>query len=195
MSIWDKVDKDDFDEAEGFVKSPYLNEEGRYLIRIVCHKTGPSHTNKHKIKFIPEFEIVQTAHATHPVGSRRSDVMTIDTGDAETAQTILGKVKAHMGAVMNLPQLKVKLSILKELEQSPFKYEGTLLFVDVLPPFLSKKKKTKINPRQYIHIPKDKYDEVLAIAAKAAPPVAVVETVAAPEEPALESGGDEDLDW
>lgn len=196
MSIWDKVGDKEFEDAEGFVKAPYMNEEGRYTIKLISHKVGESRTSKHTIKFIPEFEIVQTAHAKHPVGQHRSDVMMIDTGNAETAQTILGKVKAHMAAVLNVPQRQVSMNVLKELEETPFKYEGQLLFLDVLPPFKSKKKGTDINPRHYIHIPRDKYTAVLAEAAKAAPPAAIIETLAAPpEEPELESGGDEDLDW
>lgn len=161
MSIWDKVDDNDLAKAEGITRSPYMNEQGRYLIRITSHKVGVSQTDKHEIKFVPEFEVLQTAHGLHPVGCRRSDVVLIPTGDEEKCKTALGKVKAHLSAVLNIGQEKITKNSLKKLEENPLLFEGHLLWLDVLPAVKAKSGKD-ITPRQYIHIKKEDWAGILA---------------------------------
>lgn len=160
-SVWDMVEESDFDKSEGFTSAPYMNQVGRYLLRITAHKTGPGQRDKSKIKFVPEFEVLQTAHGLHPVGCRRSDVITISTSDQEKFKTQMGKVKAHLSALLNVQQGQIKLSIVKELETNPLMFEGYLLWMDVLPEVKTKSGEM-INPRQYLHIPKDQYAAVLA---------------------------------
>lgn len=164
-SMWDDVEERDFDKAEGYAQTPYMTEVGKYLVRIVKHTSGPSQRNRNMLKFVPEFEILQTAHGLHPVGSQRSDINKFDKNDSEKFQSALGRIKMHLSAVLGVSQKDVKLSHLQAIESDPLKYEGVLMWLDILPAVKTKSDKM-INPKQWTHIPKAKYAEVLAAAQK-----------------------------
>lgn len=131
MGVFDKYSDSAVKEAEGFGKTPNMNEPGQYLCRIRRHVIGQSRANENKIRFVAEYEIEETTSAKHPVGARRAYIVMLDPGDKKKSASKLGAIKAHLEAVSGISQSEIDKASLDALEADPFQFEGTLVRLEV----------------------------------------------------------------
>lgn len=133
MGVFDKFDKKDIERAEGFSKTPNMDQPGKGLVRIRRHSIGTSQRNKNRIKFVCEYEIEEAADTwtKHRNGAQRSYVTMIDPAEDDKAKSKLGAIKVHLEAVSGVDQSEIDQDFLNDLEAHPFKYEGTLVWLEV----------------------------------------------------------------
>jgi len=130
----EKFDAKDIREAEGFSRTPNMNTPGWYVVRILKHTIAKSQKNKNEIKFVCDYEILETADPkVHPVQCRRAYVVTINPNDTAKAKSKLAAVKLHISQVAGVDQSEVDGPYLDKLENSPMMFEGTIMKLEVLP--------------------------------------------------------------
>lgn len=131
MGVFDKYKDEDVKNAEGFGKTPNMSDPGQYLCRIRRHVIGQSRANENKIRFVAEYEIEETTSSKHPEGARRAYIVMLDPGDKKKSASKLGAIKAHLEAVSRTPQSEIDKAFLDDLEAHPFRFEGTLVRLEV----------------------------------------------------------------
>jgi len=131
MGVFDKYKAEDVKNAEGFGKTPNMNEPGKFLCRIIRHVIGTSKANENQIKFVAEYEIEESDSEKHPKGARRAYVIKLDPGDKKKSASKLGALKAHLEAVTGVPQSGIDGPFLDAIENDPYKFAGRRVWLEV----------------------------------------------------------------
>lgn len=133
MGVFDQFGND-WDKAQAFGRTPFMNEPGRYLVRIDRHVWRTSQKDSGTIVFCAEFTVLETGcPEAHPVGCHRSHVVTIRLGDSVKNSAKFGGIKAHFAAVVGCEPEKVDREFMKRVENNPTLFEGKIVQLEVLP--------------------------------------------------------------
>lgn len=133
MGIFD-VFGEDWDKAQVFGRTPFMNEPGQYKVRIDRHVWRTSQRDKTKVVFVVEFTVLESSRPDmHPVGCHRNNVVTIRLGEADKNSAKFGGIKAHFAAVAGCEPEEVDSEFMRKVTNNPTMFEGRIVHLEVMP--------------------------------------------------------------